>query len=168
MRWPLVLGSLTALAAACGHAVGDPCNTNLDCSPLGTRYCDTSAPGGYCTVDGCDVGVCPDEAVCIRFFSPLLDERCMRNADPLQTGCRRDERCLCDMTDDQGNCSGHAHCAPEASEHRWCQRKCSKDADCGRAEYECRSTGTLGALPLPSPAGAPATSTPAKFCAPKG
>jgi hypothetical protein len=154
--------------AGCGHNVGDTCQTNVDCQPDGTRFCDTSAPSGYCTIDGCDVGTCPDEAVCIRFLTPVLNEPC--TFDPMHPNSRADcphadDRCVCDQAIN-GNCpstSPNGHCAPEATERRWCQYKCDSNADC-RAQYECRSTGTFGAEPVPSlsnPSGSPA-----KFCAP--
>src|SRR5689334_18265259 len=109
-----VLVALVTLAA-CGHNIGDSCKANVDCSPAGDRFCDTSAPGGYCTVDGCDLNTCPDEAVCVRFFTPVRDEPCHFNPDEpnSQSDCpRADERCLCDMTD-KGVCVGGGHCAPE-------------------------------------------------------
>jgi hypothetical protein len=163
-----ILAALAVALIACGHNVGDPCSTNVDCSPLGDRFCDTSAPGGYCTIDGCDVSTCPGNAVCIRFFTPILDEPCELNMTP--NGCRPSERCVCDSSVN-GVCPmgtpDHptAHCAPETSERRWCQKGCSVDSDC-RPAYQCRQTGTLGAEPVPS--GDLASGTPAKFCAPQG
>jgi len=29
--------------------------------------CDVTAPGGYCTLEGCDRESCPDGAVCVDF-----------------------------------------------------------------------------------------------------
>ena len=91
---------------ACGHNVGDPCKTNVDCSPLGDRFCDTSSVNGYCTIDGCDDRSCPGEAVCIRFLTPLLDKAC--NSDqststdngmfPDGSKCSPDQRCAIDPT----------------------------------------------------------------------
>jgi hypothetical protein len=87
--------------AGCGHKIGDSCGQNVDCSPLGDRFCDIASPGGYCTVEGCDISFvvatkscsvdsncdsgqncrngqcgtfvdsCPSEAVCIRFFQVI-------------------------------------------------------------------------------------------------
>ena len=55
-------------AASCGREIGDECVTPADCNPNGSRACDTSQPGGYCTIIGCDATSCPEEAVCIRYF----------------------------------------------------------------------------------------------------
>ena len=46
--------------------------------PAAFACCDTSSPDGqgYCTIEGCDWNTCPSEAVCIRFFTPVLDEAC--------------------------------------------------------------------------------------------
>jgi len=181
----LVLGS-----AACSKNIGDACTANIDCKIDGTRFCDVAPPGGYCTVEGCDVGTCPTEAVCIAFYTPIFDDPC--NYDPCNnrgadTGvpnapgaCNPDQRCVCDQTDDHDvatmTCSatgldgvacssGTAHCAPEDSERRWCMKKCSNNGDC-RDHYECRATGTQGAEPIPSlehPYGQPA-----KFCVSSG
>jgi hypothetical protein len=179
-----VAGLASALASGCGHNIGDPCATNVDCSPLGNRFCDVSSPGGYCTVEGCakplvngvPTDSCPSEAVCIRFFSQIGSEPC--TLATAATDCRPDERCLCDCTDPNNatNClppivltdadggvsttcdqsaqgtptTAVAHCAPEASEHRDCEKKCSSDSDCRTPDYECRATGTNGAEPVPT------------------
>lgn len=154
--------ALFAALAGCGHNVGDPCSVNIDCSIAGDRFCDTSEPGGYCTIDGCDLNTCPSEATCVRFFTPVQDEPCQFGKPYPDNGCRVDERCLCDNSQSGMCVNNEAHCAPDASEHRWCQLKCGSDSDC-RSGYECRETGTLGAEPVPAPDGG---TMPAKFCAP--
>src|SRR5262249_52418622 len=134
MRWAFV--AFAALASACGHFIGDGCNSNVDCSPAGDRFCDTSSRGGYCTVEGCDVHTCPDGEPCVRFFTVLPEEPCQYNSTQpgLSTGCRADERCVPDAMNMQdadggapppGTVSGH--CAPETSERRWCMHHCSND-----------------------------------------
>jgi hypothetical protein len=159
-RAPLVA---LLLLAGCGHNIGDSCKTNVDCSPIGDRFCDTSEPGGYCTQENCSVKSCPGDSVCIRFFSPLADEPCQTD----RPECPQvDERCVCDVTDENGDCVNKSgHCAPSASERRWCQKRCSSDGDC-RSGYECRSTGTFGAEPVPTFDNA--NGEPADFCAPSG
>lgn len=172
MRFCCFVAAL-ALVAGCGKRIGDQCKSNVDCSLAGDRFCDVSAPSGYCTVEGCDSNTCPDEGTCVRFFTPQRNVECTYDPDrPNSRGLasnqcpNSDDRCVCDEIDSSGACSnGLGHCAPESSERRWCQLKCDDTSDC-RAGYECRSTGTHGAEPVPtltSPTG-----TPAKFCAPRG
>jgi hypothetical protein len=187
--------------SGCIHRIGDSCKQNVDCSTLGDRFCDTSAPGGYCTVEGCDVNAdsqgnltdsCPPEAACIRFFTQIADKPCdpTQELDPTACHeCAADERCLCDRSDPnavgclsppdggapagpaQRNCPGATpylgHCAPIASERRWCQFTCNSNSDC-RTGYQCRATGTRGAEPVPryvSDGGVP-YGNPVQFCAP--
>ena len=171
----LSVAAVLLFVAACGHRIGDTCNRNVDCSPLGDRYCDISAPGGYCTIEGCDTNSCPSEAACVRFFEPIPSEPCDLAA--FVTGCSTAERCLCDCGDDParpGRClpsmqvqsttgggvkivcgagagsgSGGAHCAPESSERRFCQLTCANNGDCRDSNYECRQTGALGSQAVP-------------------
>jgi hypothetical protein len=153
-----------ASAVGCGKKIGDECGNNVDCSIAGDRFCDTAPVGGYCTVEGCDVGTCPDEAVCVRFYTALLTRPCTYDAASPRGDCAPDERCLCDQTSGDA-CAGTAHCAPENSERRWCMKTCEDSGDC-RGGYVCRSTGTFGAEPVPSfqhPKGEPAT-----FCVSSG
>jgi hypothetical protein len=160
-----------AVVAGCGHNIGDQCKVNVDCQPDGTRFCDTSPPDGkgYCTIDGCNENTCPDEAVCIRFLTPVLDEPCTLPSDqavPLgRFDCpHADDRCVCDKATNGICTDGLGHCAPESTERRWCQKKCGNNGDC-RENYECRSTGTLGAEPVPTLSNL--TGSPQSFCAPK-
>jgi hypothetical protein len=163
------------LCAACSHYIGDPCNTNVDCSPLGDRFCDTAPLNGYCTKEDCGPTTCPSEAVCIRFFATVESESCNTSVEHIpfsQADCPNiDDRCVCDEsvpdnTQPSGvSCVSNAgHCAPSSTERHWCMRSCSTDSDC-RQGYECRSTGTFGAEPLPTFNNG--YGTPAKFCAPK-
>jgi hypothetical protein len=172
--WRAPLVALLWLAG-CGHSIGDPCRTNVDCSPTGTRFCDTSALNGYCTQENCGVDSCPGNSVCIRFFTPVVDEPCNYDVYHPFSCPHTDERCVCDRTDAMGACSSfttnpdgsvtNGHCASSATERRWCQLRCSSNSDC-RQGYECRSTGTFGAEPVPT--FDMATGDPAKFCAPTG
>jgi len=84
-RHVLLAFGVTALCAAgallggCGKEIGDACTIASDCSPNGDRICQCSncsgtdptsdSANGYCTVQGCDFGTCPSEAVCVRFFT---------------------------------------------------------------------------------------------------
>ena len=73
----------------CQPDIGDPCNTNAQCSLTGDRLCDPTSPGGYCTQFNCLPGKCPDEAACIGFYGKLSNA-CM-NVLPEQ----RFERSFC-------------------------------------------------------------------------
>ncbi len=167
LRLALAVGLTLSLVsvAACGHDIGDSCEINVDCDPRGTRFCDTASPGGYCTQQGCDYNTCPGEAVCIRFFTQVLDQPCtfdQLNPDAKSNCPYGNEFCICDELDKNGNCPS-AHCAPETSERRWCMLKCSHNSDC-RTDYECRETGTEGAETVPSFSNP--SPAPARFCAP--
>src|SRR5215471_3440991 len=83
-----------AALGACGKQIGDPCTLSTDCSPHGDRLCDPepSSPGGYCTVLGCDVSTCPDEAVCVRFFTGAFTNKPC-TPDTAATACSIDELC---------------------------------------------------------------------------
>ncbi len=143
-RWGFLGVSFLTLALAtlggCTAEVGDSCETNIECSSMGDRICDTAQAGGYCTVQGCIATSCPSEAVCVAFFpTNLLSQAC----DPLREDavdpavqatddCREDEICL-----------SSGFCARVAQETRFCMRTCEHDDDC-RDGYECRLTGTSG------------------------
>lgn len=58
--------ALAALLVGCQPKIGDSCSQSTDCSIRGDRTCDTSQPGGYCTVQSCRTG-CPDNAACVAF-----------------------------------------------------------------------------------------------------
>lgn len=172
MPRPVVFVLLSALAA-CGHNIGDSCNTNVDCSPSGDRFCDTSAPSGYCSIDGCDIDTCPSGAVCIRFLTPLLDKPCNDDhasvppddgKQPDGSKCSPDQRCVCNTINQP---SGHCNawfCAPEASERRWCMKGCSADTDC-RSGYRCAYTDEYGGNTVPT---FDMDAQPNRYCAPSG
>lgn len=85
------------VAAGCAPAIGDPCQTALDCSITGDRVCDTAQTGGACTVFGCEEGTCPDEAVCVRWRpmeSRLEFTACMRRCES-DDNCRTDQDYAC-------------------------------------------------------------------------
>lgn len=92
------LATLVATLPACAKEIGDDCGTALDCSASGTRLCDTTQRGGYCTLDGCEENTCPEESVCVQFgrrFEGQSVERlartyCMYKCDS-GGDCRTDE-----------------------------------------------------------------------------
>lgn len=104
--------SAVALAAAllwsCQPEIGDSCSNAGDCSVQEQRTCDTTFPGGYCTVLGCSAGTCPGEAVCIGYQSVLsvAPECASLQARP------RLQRTVCLLS-------------------------CTKDSDCRGGDYAC-------------------------------
>jgi hypothetical protein len=173
----VVLGAALSLGAACTRSIGDDCSTSVDCDPNGTRSCDLSQPGGYCTVVGCDEKSCPSGATCIRTFPvQFLTQPCnpqcedvacqlgdCTEADPAKClppcpaacpngqsdECAADELCL-----DVGVC------ARRSLEQRYCAKVCGGNDDC-RGGYECRVAGTKGSMVLSA---TPGVTT--NFCAP--
>lgn len=155
----LVCLCLALCAAACGEEIGDSCTLSTDCSSTGARICDTNSPGGYCTIIGCDVGTCPEEAVCVRFFPVTSSNRPCNPAteDSEENACTADEVCTI-----QGICS------PRNSELRFCMKTCGGNGDC-RDDYECRDEALMqnhGGEAVPEP-GEPTGSNPQRFCAAK-
>jgi len=140
----LLLAVAAATGAGCRREIGDECTTAADCNPNGTRSCDQTQPGGYCTIQGCDQSSCPEEAACIRYFpAQFLTRACdphnlTPHCDDADVCCRSDEICL-----DSGLC------APLSTELRYCVKTCSSNDDC-RGGYECRLAGTRGSMALTS------------------
>jgi hypothetical protein len=170
---------LSVLAvASCGKDIGDECLTSADCDPNGSRSCDLSQPGGYCTVLGCDQSSCPSGSFCIRYFptqylSTVCDPQC-EDLPACATGpCAEQDpqMCLpaCPATCPQGArndcaidevCLDAEVCARRSLEQRTCVKGCGSNGDC-RGGYECRLAGTEGSMLL--------SANPAEtvhFCAP--
>ena len=90
----LLLALLSALSVACGHKIGDECQTSVDCSQGGERLCDITQPGGYCTVFNCEPDTCPEESACIAFGASLSTAPACRDPNQLS----RIERALSPFT----------------------------------------------------------------------
>jgi hypothetical protein len=173
----LVAAAMTS-SLACKRQIGDDCKTATDCDPNGTRACDLSQPGGYCTIEGCNETTCPSEATCIRYFptqfltkpcNPDCEDRCPVDAGTdvdggddggadggtatdavvLRNDCTADEVCLT-----------AGLCAPRSTERRYCVKVCSSNGDC-RDGYECRLAGRGGSEPLST-----VVDVTTSFCAP--
>jgi len=132
----LVALLLAVAATGCRREIGDECVTAVDCNPNGSRSCDATQPGGYCTIQGCDETSCPEEAVCMRYFPAQFLTTPCDPAHPNDPSCEADEICL-----DAGVC------APLSTELRYCVKTCASVSDC-REGYECRLAGTRGSLAL--------------------
>ena len=145
-----------ATLGACSPKIGDSCSASTDCSQDNSRVCDTFSPGGYCTIQGCDFGTCPDEAVCVQFFPGLENAASCAGTDgnPDQSKCPPSEFCTV-----------ASQCAPRSIEQRFCMATCNSDGDC-RDGYECRGQDLQvahGGQDVADPStGAPPTSS---FCA---
>jgi hypothetical protein len=155
---PVLLLTLILALAACDDEVGDACSLSTDCSSSGDRVCDTSSPGGYCTILGCDFDSCPDEATCVRFFAAATSNlTCDPTTEDLETDdCSADEMCTLRGT-----------CAPRNAETRFCMRTCDSSDDC-REGYECRDRDLMiehGGEPVPPPSESLGDEVQA-FCAP--
>jgi hypothetical protein len=77
-------------------AIGDECQSDLDCDLENRRTCDLSLPGGYCTLTGCEQGSCPDGAVCVALAPESGEEpenRCLASCKD-DDGCRSGYRCV--------------------------------------------------------------------------
>ncbi|MBL6976264.1 MAG: hypothetical protein ISR64_11075 [Deltaproteobacteria bacterium] len=104
----LVVAAGVALTA-CGRQIGDDCGSNVDCGS--GRICDTSQPGGYCTVSPCRPDYCPSESICVEFTPD--DTYCMRQCDANEE-CRKDYECVLGFQADDQVYSGF--CNPIAVE----------------------------------------------------
>jgi hypothetical protein len=161
-RLALLLAALgpVALAGGCGKQIGDSCILSTDCDPDGTRECDSMEPSGYCTIQGCDYNTCPDDSVCVRFFTgDFQNKPCVHDTeDVLPNGtndCNPDEEC--DL---------NGFCALASAEVRYCMATCSSTGDC-RDEYECRDLSLMksdGGEPILAPGVLVDNSSP-HFCA---
>jgi hypothetical protein len=167
------LAVVGALLGGCGKEIGDACTLSTDCSPNGDRVCQCwncsgvdptgDSQNGYCTIQGCDFGTCPDEAVCVSFFTGGFEnpigKMCGPDVAPAQqVTCSLDE--LCSLA---GNC------VPRSSELRYCMAKCDSDGDC-RDGYECRDLTRMmehGGEPVPELGKSLDPNNLQKFCAAK-
>lgn len=134
---------------ACGRHIGDDCTTNVQCNAQGTQECDVSQPGGYCTIEGCDVSSCPDESLCVRFFPASAQDGVCTYPDTSKECPVRDI------------CLSEGICIEPRFERRFCMKSCSSKGDC-RDGYDCCPTDVGGAELLPRSNGVVPK---ARFCA---
>jgi len=161
--------ALTALlsVAGCGDSIGDPCSLSSECSSRGDRFCDVNSPGGYCTVFGCDHDTCPEEAICVRFFSVAETNLA---CDSQTEDCDPDNAACTSATDDctaDELCTLSGSCVPRTAESRFCMLRCGGIDEC-REQYECRDEALMrvhGGEPVPIP-GEGLSDDLEAFCAP--
>jgi hypothetical protein len=174
----LFLGVVLLGLPTCSRKIGDSCKSNVECSPLGDRFCDLSSPYGYCTVEGCDSKSCPDGAACISFFSlqrngprsqctpgKVVRPNCKGPdcCDPtVHACCRVGERCLCD-----GEGCKEAYCASETTERRWCMQPCDEQSDCD-PDYTCYATNQGGTVAIVAPTDDGSEAPLVQYCGPNG
>jgi hypothetical protein len=131
----------------CQPEIGDDCSNASDCSVQEQRTCDTTLPGGYCTVLGCDADTCPDEASCVAFQSVLsiAPECASFQARP------RLQRSLCMKTcKNDSDCRNGYACVDMSRRNPW-----------GATVVDPGASGKVCALaPPPEPAGNPAVCEP--------
>jgi hypothetical protein len=150
----VLMAGLVGLGA-CGKEIGDACQFSTDCSPNGDRLCDNSLKDGYCTVFGCDYTTCPEDSVCVQFFTGTFSNKACDHTKLDDAACTLDE--LCAVND---------HCVPRSSEVRYCMRTCGTAGDC-RDGYECRNLDKMvahGGQPV-LPPGQVVSQTSPNFCA---
>jgi len=79
----------------CAPEIGDECETSLDCDVQNNRVCDLTQPRGYCTLEGCEKGTCPEDSVCVMFRPEperLSSTWCMASCDD-NDDCRKGYYC---------------------------------------------------------------------------
>ncbi|MBU1068584.1 hypothetical protein KJ975_03355 [Myxococcota bacterium] len=162
MKRLIMICLLAATTMACDAVIGDSCSANVDCSSSGNRLCDTSMPGGYCTVEGCSAGSCPDGAVCVAFFPPAT---LFTPCDPA-TEDRLGSDTVTDDCADYEVCLSSGFCAQASLERRFCMQRCGGSGDC-RDKYTCRTTGELGSQRVPRDTQDYATVGISRFCVAK-
>lgn len=92
----LTVAAAGAIGMGCAPAIGDSCETSVDCSVNGDRICDIAQPRGYCTVRACDPDTCPGESTCVEWrFQPdrTAVTYCMKRCKS-DDGCRNDYACM--------------------------------------------------------------------------
>lgn len=140
MRYPLaIIVALLVATTGCGTEIGDSCSLSSDCSSQGDRFCDTTSPGGYCTVIGCDYDNCPDDSVCIRFFSTTQTNIA---CDPTTEDNFADGIATTDTCSPDELCTLTGVCMPRTAEFRFCMQTCDGGGDC-RDGYECRDEAKM-------------------------
>ena len=138
--WGAALSALCmmlSVSVGCGRGIGDACESSLRCSAGGTRLCDMTQPGGYCTLAACQPGNCPSDSVCVTFWQNTTEQTassdrnrlstnyCMRKCDD-RSDCRDDEGYDC-ITGDQFGVEGEATVEGGGSDQKFCAVRIIKE-----------------------------------------
>lgn len=108
---------LLALSMACQPRIGDDCRVNQDCSGERQRLCDTSQPGGYCTLSNCSETSCPaGEAICVMFNSSSSAVPACENPGKLSPSART--FCMMTCSSDK-DCRGGYLCTDVSGDDAW-------------------------------------------------
>ncbi len=183
----------SGLILSCQAKIGDPCKRAYDCGVTVLRQCDMAGAKpracnikannddsscGECTLENCSLGMCPEEAICIKVYtSEFLSTACNPDAEDIEAGapnpdkpCDPDREDIdlddCDMNELCGDdrqcaplvndcaphevCLAEGLCADEISARTSCRLECSNDGDC-RLGYMCKETNTDGVYVAPNP-----------------
>jgi hypothetical protein len=103
--------SLGVTLVGCTPSIGDACSYATECSARGDRVCDTTQPGGYCTVANCGRGTCPEGSVCVLFGA--REPGCATNDRDTQRLGKAYCMASCGSS---GDCRGGYACASPRSE----------------------------------------------------
>lgn len=116
---------LSTILCGCLPKIGDDCDTDQDCSQQLDRLCDTTQPGGYCTIADCDPTVCPEkESVCVSFnISRSTQGEC---ANPSQPSPHRRNFCMA-LCDESKDCRGGYACTDLSKDNIWSAAVISED-----------------------------------------
>ena len=138
----LVYSALVLAGVGCAPEIGDDCKTSLDCSSQASRLCDRTQSHGYCTIKGCELGTCPEEAVCVKFRPSeerLSVTYCMLKCSE-DDDCRNDEGYRCTSAEAFGDAeilgkSSQQFCATPAPA-RAPTMSCEPSVDSGTCDDE--------------------------------
>lgn len=130
----VAIGLSLLTAAGCKPQIGDSCEFGTDCSASGDRLCDTTQPGGYCTMFNCDSDSCPDDSVCIGFRARA--STVAECSDPHGESRFQRSFCMAPCDDDDDCRSGYECVDMRASDNPY-----------GAAVIEARSRGKVCAVP---------------------
>jgi hypothetical protein len=114
-RLPFI--ALLILLAGCQPDIGDSCSVDTECSATGERVCDTTQPGGYCTIFGCDPTNCPaDESICIAFGNVVSTAPGCQNPNRTSPYVRNVCMATCNNA---GDCRSGYDCVNMAEDNPW-------------------------------------------------